>query len=218
MGDFSRWVLVLASASTACACGGSAENSQIGNQGISRGGASSDGASAGGASGDAGDSVNECTMGPISNAEGRPTTTVCSQSPVVMTSLDGGGSTACAVDADCSSWLHCFRGACSLDACINDSDCATGFACICGSTFYGGNGVHGNVCVPAQCRVDADCGSSGVCSPSYGEYCGGPTGTFCHSAADTCNTSADCCGDTPGCLYQQTIGHWACQSVTVCSG
>ena len=50
-----------------------------------------------------------------------------------------------------------------------------------------------NTCVPAQCRVNSDCGKGGDLLPSGAGPCyGGVTGYYCHSAADTCTTDADC--------------------------
>jgi hypothetical protein len=149
---------------------------------------------------------------------GRPTSISCPVSTATGYFPDAGASCDPDAGAACSPGLKCLHGACGLDACRTDSDCQTGFACICAGDFYGGNGIHGNVCVTSQCRVDADCGPAEVCSPSFGEGCGGPSGVFCHSSADTCGTDADCCGSTPGCRYQSTLGHWACQSVALCNG
>jgi hypothetical protein len=91
-------------------------------------------------------------------------------------------------------------------------------ACACSSQLGGGNARSGNLCITTGCRLDSDCGPGGVCSASNGNRCGGLQGFYCHSAADTCLTSSDCCGSTPLCVYQATLGHWACQAVTVCNG
>ena len=106
-----------------------------------------------------------------------------------------------------------------VDQCLTDDQCATDTACACASEFHG-NAIHTNQCVPAQCRVDSDCGAAGTCSPSSSGHCGSLTGLFCHTPADTCASNADCCGDSsrPLCGYQAELGHWACQAVIVCNG
>jgi hypothetical protein len=78
--------------------------------------------------------------------------------------------------------------------------------------------VHTNVCVPAQCRTDADCGPNGACSPSFDGFCAALSGYHCHSAADSCNSNSDCCSDTPECTYQPALGHFACAAFVVCMG
>lgn len=134
------------------------------------------------------------------------------------------GSISCATTADCQAaavdlpWL-CYQGMCIVDQCLTDGDCTNGMACGCASDF-GGNAMHTNRCVLTQCRVDADCGQDGACSPSHAGPCSSLTGYYCHSSADTCSANADCtCDpDRPACLYQPTLGHWACQARIICSG
>jgi hypothetical protein len=133
------------------------------------------------------------------------------------------GDVSCTAASDCADagipFQGCLAGKCSFDACLVDTDCAKGQACACADQF-GGNAEHFNECISAQCRVDSDCGEGRACSPSYDDYCGSVVGHYCHTAADSCTTDADCCADpsTPRCLYSQTIGHFACQIQTVCSG
>jgi hypothetical protein len=196
--------------------------------GQSRGGVAGKSGTSGGSGGVAGKQgvsgvggtgqVNDCGVKALSKPQGRPENNACPQSPLAKNYPDA-GSMACSQAADCTL-RQCLHGKCSADECVIDSDCSTGSACGCAADYYGGNGVHGNPCVMAQCRVDVDCGpvGSGFCSPSFGERCGGLTGYFCHSSADTCNTDADCCGSTPACRYQSTLGHWACQSIIACNG
>ncbi len=147
----------------------------------------------------------------------RPTAAACS--PTSYPGVDAGG--ACNTDADCTASiggaLHCFHGQCDLDQCLTDSDCGASSVCACANDYYGGNGVHGNVCVPGNCRVDSDCGAGGFCIPSQ-SYCGAFEGYYCHTPADTCvDPKLDCTDMNASCVYDQTVGHFACATV-LCAG
>ncbi|HKU40744.1 MAG TPA: hypothetical protein VJR89_21435, partial [Polyangiales bacterium] len=51
-----------------------------------------------------------------------------------------------------------------------------------------------NRCLAGNCRVDADCGQSGYCSPSFGS-CGSLDGVvayYCHTCQDECIDDEDC--------------------------
>lgn len=78
------------------------------------------------------------------------------------------------------------RNECTYDACAGDSDCDSG-PCRCG--FAAG----ANRCFQGNCQVDADCGESGFCSPSYGDcYDRRVVGYFCHTPEDHCTNDSDC--------------------------
>jgi hypothetical protein len=71
--------------------------------------------------------------------------------------------------------------------------------------------------VPGNCRVDADCGPGGYCSPTVDSGCGsfyGVQGYYCHTPADECVNDRDCPGygtpEAPYCAYSTTVGHWVC--------
>jgi hypothetical protein len=169
----------------------------------------------------------QCPGSP-SQPVGRPQPTTCAATGYPQPAEDAG--VPCTTLADCldagepdyGPYKACLGGQCSYQQCLTDSDCPTGTACGCANQF-GGNAIHTNTCVPSQCRVDSDC-EGGVCSPSSGAYCGSLTGFYCHSAADTCETNADCCGGDGGepefmqCVYDTTLGHFACQAAMVCAG
>jgi hypothetical protein len=135
------------------------------------------------------------------------------------------GTMGCASDQDCttSPHGHCdvmFNGcSCDYDTCLGDSDCPANNICACASP----RGEPANVCVPGNCRVDADCGPGGYCSLSLGMGCIGRLpvqGAFCHSKADTCTNDADCMSSTGGfnyCQWHPELGHWACTMI-VCAG
>ena len=190
-------------------CGG--ESSSV--AGASAGNTGSAGSSTAGAVGTAG----ACHGPPLSTPVGRPQAVAC---PATAVGAPVAGSGSCNVDADCSDGgfgLRCFRGTCGVDECLTDADCPSGSACRCSSELRG-NAAGGNSCVPAACRVDADCGPAGVCSPDTSGHCGSLVGYRCHSAADSCHSDADCCGNTAQCGYQPELGYWACAALTVCNG
>lgn len=155
--------------------------------------------------------------------EHRPASVTCPSS-----SFPGSTTVACTTPADCTDaglpGANCLDQQCQGDQCLTDGDCPAGSACGCASQF-GGNAMHTNECVASTCRVDADC-ASGLCSPAYGQACGGLAGYFCHSAADTCCTDADCASQksesgsvgSERCNYEPTVGHWQCAPASVCTG
>jgi hypothetical protein len=132
--------------------------------------------------------------------------------------LPEGGTPACATNADCASdagsfFTTCLHGRCSFDQCLTDADCDAG-VCSCANDYYGGNGAyHSNVCVPASCRLDSDCGAGGFCSPSPG-YCGSVSGYHCHGNADSCvDETMDCAGCGNACTYSPEVAAFVCNMV-----
>jgi len=131
----------------------------------------------------------------------------------------------CAVDRDCTArgGGHCVSSRvgriCTYDTCYADGDCTMG-ACVCAGGVLGNAGA--NVCLMGNCRVDADCGANGYCSPTYDTMCGpysGFRGFYCHTPRDACIDDADCVmGTMMGyCAFQPTVGSWAC-SYSFCAG
>ncbi len=169
-----------------------------------------------------------CDGGPFAPpATHRATDVACSPTTLAAAGFPDGGAPSCNADADCADGgvagrpLTCLQGKCSADQCLVDSDCAAGSACGCADSYYGGNAIHVNSCFTSTCRVDSDCGSGGYCSPSFGAYCGGLTGYYCHKAADTCMNNADCqCASAQGgaCTYEPSVSHWQCGPFVVCAG
>jgi len=177
------------------------------------GGSAGDGSAGDGGGGGAG----ACNAGPLTQSPQRASSPTCRTSPLEMF-LTPDIKNACKTDADCKeSDLHCLGGTCGGDECATDADCPSGSACSCAADYYGGNALHGNRCVAAECRTDADCQSGLSCEEDFGDYCGGPTGFFCHQPSDTCHTDKDCC-DGQVCRYQPTLNHWACEGAVVCAG
>jgi hypothetical protein len=77
--------------------------------------------------------------------------------------------------------------------------------------------------VAGNCRVDADCGAGGYCSPSSLTFtCGdGLAGYYCHTKADLCIDDSDCTvmptiAAIPGCVYSTTDSRWECNDLLVC--
>jgi hypothetical protein len=151
----------------------------------------------------------------------RPVAITCSACRPPGISGPGGVADECANDADCTDGDNgrCRYGRagayCDYDACFSDNDCQEDEACLCDGASSGTGG--GNVCVPAECRVNADCAGGFPCSPTLGS-CGHYTNFVayrCHRAEDECSSDADC---GPGyCAFDEALGHWAC-STTECAG
>ena len=105
---------------------------------------------------------------------------------------------------------------CTYDRCAGDTDCPSGQTCGCHGSPYTFGG--GSTCVPGNCRVDADCGTGGYCSPSPAmpcnmtgwDYCQG-LGYYCHTPTDWCMNDSDCgVGAGSGCVYSASNGDWEC--------
>jgi hypothetical protein len=169
-------------------------------------------------------------------------------------STDGGPSTAALNDPRvCESDDQCTEGAngrcfldggpvtdcgtnCSYDACASDTDCPANEPCQCRAS---ASDPTANSCLTGgNCRVDADCGPGGYCSPSQIEnfcFCPSPAlcpdgGThcyagqtevpcscgdscghsyYCHTASDGCVDDGDCpAGET--CNYDTVSARWDC--------
>lgn len=130
----------------------------------------------------------------------------------------------CSSDSQCTSGvdgrcvisgggaLYC---SCTYDTCMHDTDCPTGQTCAChGSAYVGGDG---NSCVPGNCRVDADCGAGGYCSPSFSLMgCGGLAGYYCHTPKDACINDSDCGANDNVCVYDAAAGYWECKMALLC--
>jgi hypothetical protein len=141
-----------------------------------------------------------------------------------------GSADECTSDATCvaSPNGRCLfyggSGHCSYDACASDADCSGGTVCDCRPS---GTSNHPNVCLQANCRTDADCGTSGYCSksdipgaiPPWEPNSPGfttmfQTGYFCHAPNDCCIDNADCAPNGTHydyCLYAgQNRAPWQC--------
>ena len=134
----------------------------------------------------------------------------------------GGNLGSCSSDSDCTqgtngrcTWSN--GGAhilsCTYDQCGADSDC-TGTVCVCRAD---SSSTDVNFCGSSKsgCRVDADCGAGGYCSPSESSdtFCfSADSAYFCHTSSDECIDDADC-GADGSCNFDPTAKHWKCGSL-----
>jgi hypothetical protein len=127
-------------------------------------------------------------------------------------------------------------GLCTYDDCLDDSGCGASVPCECRAS--DASGVANTCQKTSDCRVDADCGPGGFCSPSVvGAFCqcqGSPAlcdasarcyvgatetpclcgdncghGYYCHTPADACTDDEDCAADET-CNYDRVLGRWTC--------
>jgi hypothetical protein len=105
---------------------------------------------------------------------------------------------------------------CTYDACGTDNDCPSGQLCVCHDSAYNHDG---NTCLPGNCRVDADCGPGGYCSPAHGTNdCGGVNGYYCHTPQDQCIDDSDCAGQGfDVCSWSAQANRWECQMAAICA-
>jgi hypothetical protein len=162
--------------------------------------------------------------------------------------VPGSASGNCSGDADCTEGLNgrcnpplfgpsrgC-QGLCSYDQCLDDSGCGSSVPCECRDSEAS---PANNACETASsCRVDADCGASGFCSPSLvgaACQCGGSPdlcdssthcfagsmevpcscgdvcghGYYCHTPGDACLDDEDC-DKGEYCSYDRLKKRWSC--------
>lgn len=164
----------------------------------------------------------------------RPNADQCAAPAPAVNCMGGngmlGGDFPCSNDSDCTAGINgrCLHGggptgcSCSYDACTQDSDCSTGLTCACRGSPY--NSI-GNTCVAGDCRVDADCGPAGYCSPvaTSAGFCESVVGYYCHTPNDLCVNDSDCpSGNGPNfpsdgfCEYSTTSSRWECEIAPVC--
>lgn len=110
-------------------------------------------------------------------------------------------------DGQCVLSLPSGTCSCTYDACFVDSDCSGG-VCACSGHY------SGNTCVSGNCRLDADCGRGGYCSPVMAACGGAIIGYQCHTQKDKCVTDAECVDRA--CTFVPNEGGWACRSAPGC--
>jgi hypothetical protein len=125
----------------------------------------------------------------------------------------------CAQDSDCADGKNgrCYDvgvcpSDCSYDDCFQDSDCENQTPCVCRST-----ATDENYCFTlSNCSVDADCGDSAYCSPSFVAascICESPScveGYFCHTTRDLCVDDGDCPA-MQSCGFDSNEQRFSCQ-------
>ena len=136
----------------------------------------------------------------------------------------GGDELQCTAHEDCTDGDNgrCVGNShdgwyCTYDLCASDDGCDGG-VCECG----GGWRSDHNVCLGGNCRVDADCGPGGYCSPTFGD-CGDYSGVEayqCHTPDDACIDDEDCGDGAPFaayCAFNPAARRWMC-SDSQCAG
>jgi hypothetical protein len=149
--------------------------------------------------------------------------------------------TECLLDSECPA-AHNGRcvfppifacvSSCQQDDCYADSDCPQNQPCVCRKD---ASDPQANYCSAlSNCRVDADCGAGGYCSPSLLEgfctclnpaYCDVPCdgcacgdscghGYFCHTARDGCLDDTDC-ESGQYCAFDKVEQRFFCQGCVV---
>lgn len=133
------------------------------------------------------------------------------------TQCEGSARATCARDSDCAFGANgrCLQAPgpacgyyCSYDNCTQDSDCAANAPCACRSS---NSDIGPNTCATgSNCRVDADCGPGGFCSPSLvGSSCGCNSEIFCHadSGSSCSETGPDGLAKSVPCSCDGNCGH-----------
>jgi hypothetical protein len=214
------------SSSGASSSGSGGSSSGSGGSSSSSGSGSSSGASS--SSSGSGSSSGSSSGGPAPVYH-RPDDSQClGPAPAGTCNFGGsGGPGMCSDDSQCADAgangrciesnggaAYCF---CTSDACADDSACPKDQTCAChGSAYTVGEGNH---CVPGNCRVDADCGAGGWCSPSYSTNgCGEIGGYYCHTPQDQCVNDSDCptSNGPMNCSYDSGLRYWRCQMELLC--
>ena len=215
----ARSVLVtLALAAAAVACDGAGASS-----GDTLPAASTDGTTTDGTASDATatSAASEATASPATPPH-RPEATACEVPEERSSPCEGDGDGECQLNSDCAGvGATCVREVtspdrhscvCQVPECTSDVDCGGTDVCACGRGHDDciGNSCR-NTCVDSGCRVDADCGDDGWCSPSTDGY--GSVSTYrCHldgGVEDACLVAEDC-EPFDTCTWQ--AGTWGCTS------
>jgi hypothetical protein len=193
-----------------------------GGPGRPSGGAAGTRPGTGGVIGTGGSDPSGCMHSAAGEVPSEHRATPQSCAPNAPVPLPSGGVPGCVLSADCTShgYGSCTAGLCVSDFCLADGDCQKGYVCACGGitttvspppgeTDAASQAYAINICVPATCRMDSDCGPEGYCSPSY-NGCGNLEGYYCHGPADTCADPAkDCCG-SQYCIWSAAAGAFSC--------
>ncbi len=173
------------------------------------------------------DATGDCAI--AEPARHRAAATVCQPNDAadpteeqIQEVLESGGTPECLTDADCGGngqciffetynpFIKCFH-----DSCLIDDDCEGGI-CLCAEGYRG----HNNLCVHAECEVNADCGADSWCGISEDD-CGMGTGAYCMTCDDQCSVDSDCDPPPPhvdctyGCIgccrFQGDLARWSCE-------
>ena len=150
---------------------------------------------------------------PAGRGPGSPASDPCTNDAGLSTA--GLGEASCASDGDCTAGSNgrcnpiggpiAICGAtCTYDACSSDADCPSTQPCECRPS---ATSPSANSCLSGgNCRLDADCGDGGYCSPSQvNNICFCPSTALCADGSGACyagNQQVSCaCGDSCGHSY-----------------
>jgi hypothetical protein len=109
----------------------------------------------------------------------------------------------------CAGTVPAPHNQCAVDQCATDADCLAGQ--ICGLAGALGRAIR--ACIPAACRVNADCTAQpgGECEPVNEPCCNTVAGLYCVYPGGGCRRTSDC----PAMEYCQITGDAAlCQGGT----
>lgn len=139
----------------------------------------------------------QCADGAINRTSAEPASTVIGLSTCEGTEA----SRSCETDADCTDGAHALCAhhpdefgegtSCGcVYACATDADCATGEICLTPDI------VDANpwaTCIPAECTVDADCGTDECGISRYHDGCSVRVTATCREPADdACRVDTEC--------------------------
>lgn len=138
-------------------------------------------------------------------------TTNCDRNFVCNGDSDCGLDEICIADAFVSFDKYHVQTSCIVP-CQTDGDCYLDEVCACSQLARGANGVPIEVglCLPAQCKVDADCGQGVLCTSALNDTPASRLGSFrpspfaCQAALDTCRGQDDCPQTNPVSCYVNT--------------
>ncbi len=163
---------------------------------------------------------------PASCPEERASGSVSVGTECFAPALGNGIAIQCVNDADCVAGSNgrCVLGPkacityCTYDTCFSDAECPGSQPCECRDSAL--SSVANSCVAGGNCRVDADCGLGGYCSPSLvGGSCNfdplvASTGYFCHTLHDSCLNDSDC-DQSSRCAFDSQNERWTCVKCTV---
>ncbi|MCC6213713.1 MAG: hypothetical protein IT376_02510 [Polyangiaceae bacterium] len=152
---------------------------------------------------------------------------ICTSVPQEVTKCNGSSGDECCDSTECSDGDKCYEGpetprcggiigwggnVCASDLCTSDSSCsAEGDVCVPKGSW----GFPIRFCLPASCRVDADCGlyEGGYCAVIHEPCCGNPAKLGCvYPTKNGCHESSDCSsGGASHCEPNGPNGYPECQ-------
>ncbi|HEY2404917.1 MAG TPA: hypothetical protein VGI10_02895 [Polyangiaceae bacterium] len=198
-----RRALLLLTLVAALGCGGRAQRNEEG------------GGAAGGSAGAQAGSGGLADMARVPKNH-RPASTLCPEQRAAVTPTPQNSGPCASDTCECRQDSDCTQGTngrcgipepiagvwCTYDGCASDDDCPNATPCHCRSSAASWEADY--CATNSNCRIDADCGPGGYCSPSYCDL-----SYHCHSPADACTDDSDCT-EPAGCNFDTTIQGFIC--------